>query len=170
MKKTQVLLSIFIVLLSVQYSCKKDASKSSNPVTPVTPPHDTTIVSGDYRDSLIGYYAGSTSHDSSDAIIKFIQGEFQTISNTYPQRSFTDTLHITKGGHDSLLITSTKYAISFDTVDKAIHIGFDSIALYKDPANTKRISMLHAYNNPNVDMYVLSYKSRYFTTATRYSR
>ena len=170
MKKIHILLPIFIVLLSVQYSCKKDTSKSTTPVTPVTPPQDTVAVSNDYRDSLVGYYSCSTTHDSSDATIKFIQGEFQTISNTYPQQSFTDTLHIIKGGHDSLLITSIRYAISFDTIDKAINIGFDSIALYKDPTNTKRISMLKAYNNPNVSMYGYSYKSRYFTTATRYSR
>ncbi len=168
MKKNNALLLLITVALLVQYSCKKSTTKSSTPVTPTTPPPDTIAVSTDYRDSLLGYYAGITTFDSSDALTQFIEGEFHTTSNNYPQRSYTDTLHLIKGQRDSILITSSKYSVTFDSINRTIYLLPDTIAMHIDPANTKKISVRKDRNGGYSVNY--NFNSRYITTATRYSR
>ena len=171
MKKIKVCIPIFTLLLLLQYSCKKNSTKSNTDATPGTPtttPTDTIQVSKDYRDSLISYYAGNTTYDSSDALTQFIEGEFHTTSNNYPRRSYADTLHLIKGQHDSLLITSTKYTVTFDSINRTAYVLPDTIAVHIDPANTKKMSVRVDRNGGYTIYY--SFNSRYLTTATRYSR
>lgn len=184
-KKHTVLLILFI-LNALIFSCKKNTSapskpattdstiitKSTSPVVQTDTPRisRSTTVRSSHLDSVTGYYAGTSIHDSSNVITVIKYGEFIDSPNTYPQISYDDTIRISNYGHDSLSITSKRYFAYVDSNLKAT-INYTIVSLVQDPIDKKKISILYNYNNPNKPaLFFPTSKSKYTSTVVFYKK